>query len=486
MKKRIIHIVLLSMCLCIMVVATSCSDFLNVHPAGQVDEDEQFSSIRGYHNAMYGIYGNMATANLYGGNMSYGFLDQIGQMFGYDNSSDLSYNVTQYKYTQSGVRSMIDNIWATQYQTISYVNNVLKNVASPQFNHKELSIIKGECLGLRAFLHFDVARLFAEDYTRSTATTRGIPYAKEFDLNNKPLKTLHETFQLILADLDEAEKLLENDSVVNVETTPTSDYLSGRAVFFNKYAVAATKARVYYAMGDTAHAAQYARKVIAATGVFTLKKLTTMENVKRFPAKNELIFGLYNTTLSSSIASTFLPVSTARGNFMEGRRDAEDLYETSAFTASSSDLRYTGYYRQNTAADGNKTYSFIRLLENEAQVTSNPLQGLTLIRLPEMYYILSECTYDNNKTEAKRLMDVVRASRGLNPVADAKVATRDLFEREMLRERMREMPGEGQVFYALKRYNRSFTDYRGITTFQPSSAIFILPWPERENEYGNK
>ena len=171
---------------------------------------------------------------------------------------------------------------------------------------------------------------------------------------------------------------------------------------------------------------------------------------------------------------------------MEGRRDAEDLYETSAFTASSSDLRYTGYYRQNTAADGNKTYSFIRLLENEAQVTSNPLQGLTLIRLPEMYYILSECTYDNNKTEAKRLMDVVRASRGLDPVADAKVATRDLFEREMLRERMREMPGEGQVFYALKRYNRSFTDYRGITTFQPSSAIFILPWPERENEYGNK
>ena len=155
---------------------------------------------------------------------------------------------------------------------------------------------------MRAFLHFDLVRLFAEDYKRSNASTRGIPYATTFDLNNKPLLTLHETFKAILKDLDMAESLLADDNEVSVERTPTSDYLKGRATFFSKYAVAATKARVYYAMGDTANAAKYARLVIAATSNFSLKKLTSMADVKRFPATGELIFGLYNNTLSADIS----------------------------------------------------------------------------------------------------------------------------------------------------------------------------------------
>ena len=38
-------------------LVVSCSDFINVQPAGQVDEEEQFSSIRGFRNTMYGAYG---------------------------------------------------------------------------------------------------------------------------------------------------------------------------------------------------------------------------------------------------------------------------------------------------------------------------------------------------------------------------------------------------------------------------------------------
>lgn len=471
--------------LVVLVFATSCNDFLDVHPAGEVDESEQFGSIRGYRNAMYGVYGSMATANLYGKNLGYGFVDQLGQLFGYDNSSETSYFVSQYNYLRSDVRAIVDGIWGNQYQTISYVNNILRNAESPQFNHKELAVMRGECYGLRAFLHFDLVRLFAEDYGRSDATTRGIPYATTFDLNNKPILTLHKTFEAILNDLNQAETLLAGDNEVNIEATATSDYLKGRAAFFNKYAVAATKARVYYAMGDTANAAKYARQVIASTSNFALKKLNSMTDVKRFPATGELIFGLYNNTLSSDISTTFLS-QTARGTFTEGRRDLEDLYETSAFSATSADLRYTGYYRQNITSDGLKSYSFVRLLESDAQVSSSPLQGLTLIRLPEMYYILSECTYNNNKDEAVRLLNVVRTSRGLEAVDAAKVATRTAFDKEMLRERMREMPGEGQTFYALKHYNTAFSDYRGITTYQPSSAIFVLPWPEKEKEYGGQ
>ena len=81
---------------------------------------------------------------------------------------------------------------------------------------------------------------------------------------------------------------------------------------------------------------------------------------------------------------------------------------------------------------------------------------------------------NSNKTEAVRLLNEVRKSRGLEDVDSAKVATREAFNKEMLRERMREMPGEGQTFYALKHYNKPFTDFRGITTRQPSNSIFVL------------
>ncbi len=456
-----------------MLSVVSCNDFINVQPAGQVDETEQFSSIRGFRNAMYGAYGSMATSDLYGGNLGFGFVDQLGQIFGYDNSSETSYFVGQYDYMRSDVRSIVDAIWTKQYQVIAYVNNIIDQTEHAKFEHAELPLMRGECYGLRAFMHFDLVRLFAEDYGQSNASTRGIPYSTSFDLNNKKLLTLHKTYEAILSDLDKAEELLKNDDVVNVETTASSDYLKGRAVFFNKYAVAATKARVYYAMGDEANAAKYAKQVIDATNNFSLKKYSSLSDVKRFPAAGELIFGLYNNTLSSTISTLFLS-QTARGTFTEGRRDLENLYETSAFSATSTDLRYTGYYRQNTTPDGLKTYSFVRFLESDAQVNSNPLQGLTLIRLPEMYYILSECTYDSNKTEAVRLLNEVRKSRGLEDVDSAKVATREAFNKEMLRERMREMPGEGQTFYALKHYNKAFTDFRGITTRQPSNSIFVL------------
>ena len=80
MNKQYIHNIFLFFVLGIFF--TSCNDFLNVKPKGQLDEDEQFRDIQGFRDAMYGIYGDMASANLYGGEMTYGLVDQLGQMFG--------------------------------------------------------------------------------------------------------------------------------------------------------------------------------------------------------------------------------------------------------------------------------------------------------------------------------------------------------------------------------------------------------------------
>ena len=459
-----------------MVVAllTSCNDFLDVQPKGQLTDDEMFTDLTGYEDAMFGVYGKLATSNLYGQNLSWGMVDELGQQFGYDNTQDVSYYLNRYQYTNQQARNVVDAVWSNMYNNIANVNNVLKHINDISAGAQERKMIHGEALGLRAFMHFDLARLYCTDYTRSDASTLGLPYATEFNLKNRPRYTLQATFNLILKDLNQADSLLADDNDVTYDNTFVRDYSKGRVILFNKYAVKATKARVYYAMGKYTEAAKYAREVINATSNFALNTSTSIDSVMRFPASKEMIFGVYAADRSNAF-----------GTFLEGRRDTRSIYETDLFTALSSDLRFTSFYKENTSG-GSTSFSFIRLIQNDAEATRGVLKGFVLISLPEMYYILSESLYDSNQTEAISLLNKVRKSRGLGDVDATKVSTRTLFEQEMMRERMREFPGMGQTFYALKHYNRSFTDFRNIDTYQPSDAIFNLPWPDRENEYGDK
>ena len=463
---------------------TSCNDFLDVQPKGQLTEGEMLEDITGFEDAMFGVYGKLATSNLYGENLSWGLVDKLGQQFGYDNPQDVSYYLNRYQYTNQQARLMTDAVWSNMYNNIANVNNIIAHIDGISEAAQERKLIKGEAYGLRAFMHFDLARLYCIDYRRSNDNTLGLPYSFDFNLKNRQRYNLYDTFTLILRDLNKADSLLSDDNDVTYDNTFQRDYHKGRVILFNKYAVKATKARVYYAMGKYTEAAQNAREVINATQNFKLNTSTTIDSIMRFPASKEMIFGVYAADRSTSIRTTFLR-STGQGNFTEGRRDTRSLYETDRFTALSSDLRYNAFYREN-ASGASSSFNFIRLIQNDAEVTRGVLKGFVLISLPEMYYILSESLYDTDKTEAINLLNQVRKSRGLGNVDAANVATRELFEQEMMRERMREFPGMGQTFYALKHYNRSFTDFRNIDTYQPSDAIFKLPWPDRENEFGDE
>ena len=90
--------------------------------------------------------------------------------------------------------------------------------------------------------------------------------------------------------MNQADSLLTDDNDVTYDNTFVRDYSKGRVILFNKYAVKATKARVYYAMGKYTEAAKYAREVINATQNFKLNTSTSLDSVMRFPASKEMIF----------------------------------------------------------------------------------------------------------------------------------------------------------------------------------------------------
>ena len=139
------HRILQALCVASLTLgATSCNDFLDVQPKGELPEDVQFKRSQGFYDAMYGVYGTMASSKLYGENLSYGFLDKLGQLFGYLNTSNTDTEILNYDYTNQQVRSTVDNIWSSQYEAISYVNNVLANLDKRNSSDASLRLVRGE------------------------------------------------------------------------------------------------------------------------------------------------------------------------------------------------------------------------------------------------------------------------------------------------------------------------------------------------------
>lgn len=464
-----------------------CNEFLDVNPSGTVTQDKMFEDVQGYRDAMYGIYAKIAREDLYGRNLSYGFADQLAQLFynPYESTTETVGKTLQYAYRDQALLPLIENIWAKAYESISYINNVLENIQHVNLNSDpDYRLIKGEAYALRAFLHFDMMRYYCDNILQNP-TAGGIPYAYTYDLQNKKLYSLKECYANVLHDLGEAQHLLTADTSLHIGQDASS-YKTDRYSHVNLYAVYAIKARVFQHYGDLDSAGIYAEKIIQAPAFRLVEDPANLSKVKKYPAANELIWGLFNNKLYDPLYTLFLSDGRTTFRQVKPRNDIKTIYQDVSWNADNHDYRWENFF--GTDQDG---YIFTRLLkvnpedpkdvENQKKATS----GVCLFRLPEMYYIAAEALYRKDKTKALEYFNKVRKSRGLNtPMDDNRVNTWEKFSRELLYERRKEFWGEGQTFLDYKRTNSSFQDITSKKEIQASTAIFVLPWPRNEIEFG--
>lgn len=446
-----------------------------------------FESLPGYYDALYGIYGTMASGRLYGGQMTCGLVDKLGQVFGIvGNPSVPDASLLSYRYRDEEARKQIDALWWAMYQTIGYTNNALQSLEHPKFEAPELRTVQGELLGLRAFLHLDLLRLFAPSYATAQASAKplaGIPYAYNYQNKNHQVYSTLECYERVLRDLDQAEQLLSEDEHIARDGDFEPNFVQAhRVVHFNKYAVFATKARVYRLMRRYDEAAKYARLVIQHSSDFHLAARGEFSTVTRFPAPGELIFGLYAPSFLQHVASIFLTAGSS-GVVTEGRLPEllDELYSSSSSEGGAIDERYGSYYSK-------RGYSqFIRFVTTRPELLSSTAatRGLCLIRLPEQYYILAESLWDKDPKAALEALNAVRLSRGLAALPEGQFSSRAELEEELMREYYREYPGEGQIFPSLKHYAQPFLSITGERLIQPSTDIFVLPQPKLEAEKGD-
>lgn len=476
---------------------SSCNKWLDISPKTQVKEDDQFSSREGFIDALFGVYQQAASPSTYGQNLSYGFLDVLAQR--YENKTNLASSwyaqAARYNYTFTGggvlpVRNTIDNIWSNMYKTISNANFILKNTEK----HKDVlpgiyyGIVKGEAMAIRAFVHFDLVRLFAPAYLNGdNATAAAIPYMDVFTVLPKEKLTLAAVLDKCEAELKQAETLLsvhtEIDQIAGNQGVSSIELaLMYRQNHLNYWAVKAMLARLYLYKGNKPLALKYATEVIDSK---KFRFITQQElNVDALGLTSDMtfssehIFSIFVSGLKTQVDDILKNAEVTGG-------DPTDFFTTKVILDRMYEVTLPGYGNETRGPAASKslwnqlsaTVVYSKKLYSD-NATNVKQRMIPVLRLPEMYYIAAEAA--PTLAEGVAYLNVVRLARLLPELPVP--ATADLLDAEILKEYRKEFVGEGQLWFYYKRKN-TVTIPEGVGN-PMTPAKYLFPLPLAEIEYG--
>lgn len=461
---------------------SACGAYLDVNPKSEVTDKELFATAEGCEDAIYGIYAEIGgdRNGLYGQMLAYKYPDLMTGNFTINQSDDMAY-VVQRQWTHDNAIAVAEKIWVSGYKAIGHVNKALSHILPKddgEFRHTRL--YKGELLALRAFLHFEMARIFAVSFASgdAAAKAKAIPYVKSYGIQVTPYSSLDKVFELIIADLTEAEKYLEEDkTLLPVERNNSmGDFTSNRITHFNLYAVKALLARVYWTMNDLEKAEDYAQEVIDS-GKFPLKTTAGAWNGLETGTLDmqETVVGLYSTTFTYYYYFDLIRSSTSMGS-MKLAEQYTSIYE--ADQEGNADRRYVAWFDRNNNWC-TKHYNVMYASSNDSGSTAtyngNSIPGVSLIRIPEMYYIVAEANLTKDLGKATEYLDYVVTSRDQTAFADREAGK--ITEENIFNDRRKEFFADGGDFHNMKRLARDLT-IPGMGTFAGNDdATYTMPIP---------
>jgi hypothetical protein len=460
----------------------SCEEWLDVKPKIQIESDVLFETETGFKDALWGIYTNMSTPEAYGREMTFGLVDAIGKIYSSAaaSSSGIVYtNAINHDYTNSQVESQINKLWQKNYNSIANLNNLiacLKTADRQMFFKNNHGVILGEALGLRAFLHFDLLRLFAPSY-KVGASEIASPYVTTYGKAITPQITVSAVIDSVLVDLTNAALALhETDPIVTGEVI-TSDiddgYLLDRNLHMNYYAVKALMARVYLYKGDLLNAAACADEVIHS-GKFTwtpVDRISVSDAAQRDRTFTpEQVFALHVDNMYSIVYNFFM-VTNAVG-LLVSTTYLNRIYPHA------NDWRRLFYWSGTTSA----TAWHCNKLWQPSGMPAAYACRVPLIRLPELYLISAEATFSTNPENTRACLNEVKAHRGIADLLPDGTLEATL-QNEIKQEYLREFICEGVMFFYYKRLD--IDRMEGITK-DFDKTKYVLPMPAEEIEFGQR
>lgn len=484
----------LSVLFSILLLTSSCGKWLDVVPADTMVETELFKDATGYRNALNGVYKQISKPELYGQEMTWGFMDVMAYYYKngtYNIESTSSYYKAfySYDYENNDVKKYFSNVWEKSFNSITNCNNIIEKISHENpikfsLGQSEIDLIKGEALALRAFLHLDMVRLFAPSTKNNDGKTY-VPYYEKYPSHGESKLTNDDIKTKIIRDLKEARDLIANFDTLDLTHQPwlgpnfrfedkkgngeqTDDiFFAFRGYRMTYPAVMSILARAYNYFGMHDEAKIEAEKVInfrlpkchSGYAPFPFSERDDIETSADVMSTGDLIL----TFSYPKKFEDFLPYSNKQNNTQLVLRDGLKLFDDAA--------DYRAY--MISATDG-KTYFSLKNLGKSGSVYEKIKDMIPVIRMSEMYYIIAEyhASKGNFSASADEL-DIVRAARGCKK-GMLKINDQATFETELINEAKREFISEGQLFYYYKKVNKLIS-----TKMKPEH--FVFPLPESEN-----
>ncbi|WP_164735562.1 RagB/SusD family nutrient uptake outer membrane protein [Pseudoflavitalea rhizosphaerae] len=467
-----------------MIAAAGCDKYLDVKPADKFLDDQVYNSKSSIQNALNGVYLNMAKADLYGENLSNTVVDVMAQYYNISNTSHRLSAVSTYAYDRIEAQTPFAAVWQNAYEAVLNLNLFIQKVSVVNESivpAAERDWMLGEAHGLRAYLLFDMLRLFGPVYS-ANASALSIPYPEETGSATSVLLPAKDVIGKILADIQKAATLLENDPVRKEGVVPVGTDLNSfyklRNRRMNYFAVKALEARAQLYAGNKPAALDAATKVIEQAGNwFPWTDPTTYGSLPDRIFSSEVLFGLetinlYNSyttwfAASNSLSSSLLIPLYDKGNNVDRLLDVYERQEN--------DIRYV----HNWAIDRTSTLGVRTFYKYAAPGNGAGFRYLLpMMRISELYLIAAECETDPVKSSG--YMNTLQFHRGLHELPPGYNLSA-----ELKKAYQKEFWGEGQLFYYYKRTNTPSVanGSRANSTVTMGTKKYTVPLPLSETQF---
>lgn len=421
----------------VMIAGASCTK-LDFKPIDTIPPEQAFRNISDINMGLLGAYAMVDYSMI-----SLSTIVSDEATFPVENSVG---NNDAFRWLYNSGSGSVTSLYSDYYRAIDRVNRTIAGMDLLTFIGTDVPTAnryRGELLALRAYLHFELLRAYAEAYQPGAM---GVPYMKKSALGYPA----RDNFEVVIAaaneDLIAAKALIPG--TFNDKTRIT------------KLAVSAMQARVALYAKNWTDAITYATEVISAAPLASKEQFP---GIWKDANDDEVIWKLKRVgTTDSNVGGLFY------------RQTGEIVLYAPAFKLIGAfdqvnDLRYPAYVKFDPGRTGTKSKY---LVNKYIGGTATPgLTDIKMFRTGEMYLIRAEAEAESTGDAAGDL-NKLRAAR-INGYVDAVFSGKTALIEAIYTERFKELALEGHRYFDLRR--RKLSIERLAADAAGAGSALVLP-----------
>ncbi|MGK6350894.1 RagB/SusD family nutrient uptake outer membrane protein [Parapedobacter sp. DT-150] len=455
------------------ITAVSCSNFLDLAPEYEVNDQNFYSDKNDFEALIMGCYSGLQTLH----NNAYPFLAELTT----DNVHITlqSPGVNELECDEMNITSSnayVSTLWSSSFVTIARANSVLNRIDDAEMSDADKNQYRGEAYFIRAYCYFNLVRLYG-DVPLVTKDFRSPDEVQLQEMTRQPVERID---SLIVSDLSNADVLLANVSLSK-----------GRG---SSGAAKALLGKFFLTRKDFPNARTYLQEVVDSKQYELVDDYGSLFS----PTNDDLIESIFeikylsgNVGEGNSFAQQEVPVlyggmALFPGNQLGGGRLSPTLDLVNAYE--DGDRRKDLSISEDIPLNDGSIYKLWygkKFVDFNANPVSDMDNNFTVLRYADVLLMLSEALNESGEGElAADYLNEVRQRAGLADVGP--VSKQDL-ALALERERRVEFLFEGQRWFDLVRTGRAkqvLNDYYAAAglNFSVEDHELLMPIPQNERD----